>query len=104
MSKFANRVVRPTDRGDDYSETMQNRCFSPRMRMRFEAGTGEPMTDSAMLFSESNSNLSLAMLASVLFAEDRPPFLGTLEVVAEECVIPLGWRCQIDHLIEQDRR
>lgn len=31
---------------------------------RFAAGTGEPMTDSPMLFSDRNSNLSLAMLAT----------------------------------------
>ncbi len=47
-----------------HSAAMQKRCFSPRIKMRFVAGTGEPMTDSAMLFSDNTSNLSLAMLAT----------------------------------------
>ena len=44
------------------------------------------------------------MLPSVLLAEDGPPFLGAVEVVAKQCVIPIGWGRQVDHPIEQDGR
>lgn len=54
----------PSTRNHDYSPAMQKRCFSPRIKIRFVAGTGEPMTDSAMLFSDKTSNLSLATLAT----------------------------------------
>ena len=37
-------------------EAMQNRCFSPRIRIRSATGTGEPMTDSRMSFSASRLN------------------------------------------------
>ena len=47
-----------------YPAATQNRCFSPRMRIRLDAGTGEPITGSSMLFSERSSNLSLATLAT----------------------------------------
>ncbi len=46
------------------SESTQKRCLSPRIKMQFKAGTGEPMTDSAMSFSDNKSNLSLATLAT----------------------------------------
>ncbi len=35
----------------------QNKWFSPRMKIRFNAGTGDAITDSSMSFSASSLNL-----------------------------------------------
>ena len=43
---------------------MQNKCFSPRRKIRFDEGTGDPITGSAMSFSDKSSNLLFAMLAT----------------------------------------